>query len=87
MAYNGSTVVATCIGEETFFIHAVSLRSFLQNNNQEFPDLPGDILKKLAFLHDEGITIGAELLDPDEILLVGSTGYPEVQEGGDIKQS
>ena len=80
MAYNGSTVVATCIGEETLGIHAVPLASFLQNdnnNNGDFGTLLGDILNKLAFLHDEGITVGAELLDPNEILIVRSTEGPQ----------
>ena len=77
MAYNGSTVVAKCIGEETLCIHTLSLSSFLLNNNEEFPALPEDILKKLAFLHDEGITVGAELLVPDEIFIVGSTEGPQ----------
>ena len=77
MAYNGSTVVAKCIGEETLGIHAVPLTSFLQNNNEEFPALLEDLLKKLAFLHGKGITVGAEFLDPNEILIVGSTEGPQ----------
>ena len=77
MAYNGSILVATCVGEETLGIHAVSLSSFLQNNIGDFSALLEDILKKLAFLHDEGITVGAELLDPNEILVVVSTGGPQ----------
>ena len=39
MAYNGSTVVAKCIGEETLGIHAVPLTSFLQNNKNSLPFL------------------------------------------------
>ena len=32
---------------------------------EEFPALPKDILKKLAFLHGEGITAGGALLNPN----------------------
>ena len=77
MAFNGSTVVATCVGEETLGIYAVSLSSFLRNNDGDFPALLEDILNKLAFLHDEGITAGAEFLDPNEILIVVSTEGPQ----------
>ena len=77
MAYHGSTVVAKCIGEETLGIYSVPLTSFLENNHEEFPALLEDVLKKLAFLHDEGITVGAEFLNPHEILIVGSTEGPQ----------
>ena len=77
MAYNGSTVVAKCIEEETLRMYTVPLSSFLQNNHGEFSALPGDILKKLALLHDQGIACGAEFLDPDGILIVVSTEGPQ----------
>ena len=86
MAYNGSTVVAQCIEDETLTMFTVPLSSFLQNNYEDFPALPKDILKKIAFLHSRGITVGGELLNPNEVLIVGSTEGPQailkIQRGG-----
>ena len=86
MANNGSTIVAQCIEDEALAIFTVSLGSFLQNNNEEFPALPEDKLKKVGFLHSRGITVGPELLSPNEVLIVGSTEGPQailkIQRGG-----
>ena len=86
MAYNGSTVVAQCIEDETLAMFTVPLSSFLQNNYEDFHALPEDILKKIAFLHSRGITVGGELLNPNEVLIVGSTEGPQailkIQRGG-----
>ena len=86
MAHNGSAIVAQYIEEEALVIFTVSFSSFLQNNNEEFPALPEDILKKVGFLHSRGITVGPELLSPNEVLIVGSTDGPQailkIQRGG-----
>ena len=86
MAFNGSTIVAKCIEDKNLIILTEPLSSFLQNNHEEFPALPEDILKKLAFLHSRGIAVGAELLNPNEVLIVESTEGPQailkIQRGG-----
>ena len=77
MANTGITIVAQCIEDEALVIFTVSFSSFLQNNNEEFLALPEDVLEKIGFLHSRGITVGPELLSPNEVLIVGSTEGPQ----------